>query len=91
MTVRLPTPYRPILLAFLGLLGPFLGACSTAPVARPAAPPSILLVPCPPPAMKPTTNGELVVAYMETRIALAKCDAEKAALREWALTIESKK
>lgn len=48
-------------------------------------PPAQLLAPCPIPAEpKGHSNGDLALWGNETRESLQSCDADKAALRDWA-------
>ena len=59
-----------------------LAGCATAPV--PMAPPPDLVAPCPEPAARASTNGELAAYALELKIALRGCNRQLEALREWA-------
>ena len=76
-----------------GLLFLFLmasAACSTAPKVlvkteiQKQFPPPTLTQPTDPPAPDIRTNGDLLDALTATRTALDACNADKAALRDWA-------
>lgn len=55
------------------------GCQSMAPVKLPEH----LLLPCPEPTMRRTTNGELADTLDKFKWALRACNDDKAALREW--------
>lgn len=74
-------------LILAGLTSLFLTGCaSTLP--RPVevvrlVPDAHLLADCPVPGPVPRTNGELAQRYQDALAALAGCNDDKAALREW--------
>jgi hypothetical protein len=47
-------------------------------------PPEALLAPCPDPKRELRTNRDLAEYILDLRQALANCDNDKTALREWA-------
>lgn len=68
-----------------GLLSLSLAACGTlsTPQAR-SLPSAQLLADCPIPARRGDDNSALANLALEQRLALLACNADKAALREWA-------
>ena len=70
--------------AFIGaLVAPLMG-CAVQPTIDWAPPPKELLEPCPIPMDPIRTNGELARRDAARKAALEACNADKAALREWA-------
>lgn len=65
------------------LVAPLIG-CSTAPTIEWAPPPHELLQDCPIPMDPIPTNGDLARRDAARKAALVRCNADKAALREWA-------
>ena len=65
------------------LLAPLLG-CSLQPTIQWARPPEELLADCPIPMDPIATNGDLARRDAARKAALLQCNADKAALREWA-------
>ena len=82
-------PYKKLLLPVLiGLASLSLTACVTPSVIKEYvyvhdAVPSALLADCPGYAGPLVNNGDLAQAYLAERQALAACNADKEALREW--------
>ena len=82
-------PYKKLLLpALIGLASLSLTACVTPSVIKEYvyvhdAVPSALLADCPGYAGPLVDNGDLANAYLAERQALAACNADKEALREW--------
>lgn len=66
-------------LPFLCLLA--LTGCASMQLA--GAPPAHLLLDCPEPEIRASTNGELARSLQRYRWALRSCNDDKAALREW--------
>jgi hypothetical protein len=66
------------------LVAPLLGACMTVPTIQWAPPPHELLLDCPIPNGPIPTNGDLARRDAARKAALVACNADKAALREWA-------
>ena len=75
-------PRKPYVAMMTALL---MASCATvAPNPARILPPAELLADCPEPGLDPSTNGALVQGILELRLALKGCNADKAALREWA-------
>lgn len=69
----------------LTLAAALLSGCSLLPVRSvQITPPESLLQACLGPSWRPSTNGELLDYSNALRDALAACDDDKTALREWA-------
>lgn len=70
----------------VALLAGILAGCQvTVPKAMPRElPPEALLAPCPDPKRELRTNRDLAEYILDLRQALANCDNDKTALREWA-------
>ena len=82
------TSKKPLLLVLIGLVSLFLTACVTPSVIKEYvyvhdALPTTLLAACPGYDGPLDTNGDLANAYLAERQALAACNADKEALREW--------
>ena len=81
--------YKKLLkLTAIGMLSLFLAACSTPSVIKEYVYvhddlPTALLAACPGYDGPLDTNGDLAQAYLAERQALAACNADKEALREW--------
>lgn len=75
-------PVRALSLWLMPLL--WLSGCSTTSSLIRELPPPELLRDCPSPVVTYRTNGELAEAIIAWRNALAKCNIDKATLREWA-------
>lgn len=81
--------YKKLLLVVLiGLWSLSLLGCSTPSVIKEyvyvqAVLPADFTRPCDPAPQTPSTNGALAQAFLDAKQALAKCDADKEALREW--------
>lgn len=75
-------------LLLTGVLLLSLTACATRSkppvIVQRAKPPATLLADCPVPALDPSTNAELADGALALLGALAACNDDKAALREWA-------
>ena len=67
----------------VALLVAFLPGCSTVQLVR-ELPPVELLRDCPAVVEKFKTNGDLATTILDYRDALATCNIDKQALREWA-------
>ena len=79
---------KPLLLALIGLASLFLTACAAPSAIKEYiyvrdAVPSALLADCPGYAGPLVDNGDLAQAYITERQALARCNADKEALRKW--------
>lgn len=74
---------RASLIVLAGATLLLLPACSTVQIVRQTPSPELLRH-CPEPIVSVRTNGELAQALQSTRAALALCNIDKAALREWA-------
>lgn len=75
-------PRKPLVACLTVLL---MASCATvAPNTTRLLPPADLLADCPIPGLDPSTNGALVQGILDLRLALQGCNADKAALREWA-------
>lgn len=77
--------------AFLAALCLALTACAGAPEithTRRVAPPADLVQDCPVPDGPVDTNGALARLVLALKQALAECNADKQALREWAQGVE---
>jgi hypothetical protein len=65
-----------------------LAGCSTLVQTRVITPPPDLLLDCPEPDRRIVTNEDLTNGYLDMRGALRACNADKAALRTWAVEAE---
>ena len=70
--------------AFVGALVAPLFGCAMQPTIAWAPPPNELLADCPIPMDPIPTNGDLARRDAARKAALVACNADKAALREWA-------
>jgi hypothetical protein len=75
-------PRKPIVACMTALL---MASCATvAPNTTRLLPPALLLEDCPVPGLDPSTNAAIAQGILDLRLALMGCNADKAALREWA-------
>lgn len=76
--------YHPLFkMPLAGLCVAFLTACTAPQIVRELPPPE-LLRDCPAPLVDITTNGGLALGLLSYHDALARCNIDKKALRDWA-------